>query len=158
MRAHTILKLASVSDAAWCDLEEGDASKAWGGFQECLRHHKEWNDGEREIPYDWAQVCFGLAFCCLELHDKDEAIRFGREGSSAIKTRALVQADVARSEHFLLACIITQCAQSSQGLHMHKQVLAARRRLYGDSNFLTAQSKYVVAALEARHGNLKIAE
>lgn len=157
-RAHSILRLASLADVAWCDLENGNLPQASALFSECLSHHVEWDDGEREVPYNWAQVCFGMSYHHLLTNDKVKALRFARNGSKALRTRNLLREEVVESEDFLSACILAQCGRHKEALQVFDQLYKSRRARYGEANVRTIQSQYARAFLENKMGLTQDAE
>ncbi len=154
-RAHDILFQASRADIASDLLEMHHIEEALVIYNECLTYHEKWHDGEKEVPYDWARVYYGIAFCYFLRGDWPQAEASARMGSKVMSIKG--SSNMTKSNEFLEACILTQCGKSDKALKLHKEVRKARRELYGASSVRAVQSGYAVGALVAQNGDLSAA-
>ena len=125
-------------------------------FRRCYTEYLQWGS-ETEIPYEYYKYNHHSAFCRLYHHDFARAIELAEEGLRLI-TLATGQSSAANKTKFDLACIVLQSGDIQRALALHKEVLESNMRLHGKFNFLTLQSYYAVASVNACVGNLSEAE
>lgn len=125
-------------------------------FAHCVKKYREWGSDE-SIPYEHAKYNHHMAFCQMFKGNFEEAVQLAEKGLSFV-TLATGQSASTNNWKFDMACVVLQSGDAARALKLHQEVLAARLQHHGKSSFLTSQSYYAIAAINAHLGDLTSAE
>jgi hypothetical protein len=125
-------------------------------FAHCVTKYREWGPDE-SIPYEHAKYNHHMAFCQMFKKNFTEAVQLAEKGLHFV-TLATGQSASTNNWKFDMACVVLQSGDVARALKLHQEVLAARLEHHGKSSFLTSQSYYAVAAINAHQGDLTSAE
>lgn len=125
-------------------------------FAHCVTKYREWGPDET-IPYEHAKYNHHMAFCQMFKRNFGEAVELAERGLRFV-TLATGQGASTNNWKFDMACVVLQSGDVARALKLHHEVLKARLEHHGKQSFLTSQSHYAVAAINAHLGDMTSAE